>query len=80
MMWGIFLGALVFIGGFVFAPIGYLVSAFGLTLALVATARYAVELLTDAGRVSLTARKTMYDDIGHEPPPLSAHVPGTPLP
>jgi hypothetical protein len=59
-MWGIFLGSLLFVLGIAFSPVGLLVSALGMTLALMATARYAVDLLSP----SVPAKKTIYDDMG----------------
>ncbi len=45
-----------------------------------ATARYAVDLMVQFVSIKPSDKKTIYDDMGYEPPPLSNHIPGTPLP
>lgn len=86
-MWGIFLGSLIFIYGLaaLLPPrgasiIGWPIAAIGLTIALMATARYAVDLMVQFVSIKPSDKKTIYDDMGYEPPPLSNHIPGTPLP
>ena len=68
-MWGIFLGSLLFVLGIAmmlppgFSPLGLLLAVIGMTLALMSTARYAVDLLS----LPVPAKKTIYDDMGTEP-------------
>ena len=73
-MWGVFVGSLIFVIGIAmlsprgFSPVGLLVAALGMTLALMATARYAVDLLAGFVTVKPSTKQTMYDDMGTEPP------------
>ena len=57
-------GVLVPIAGF--SPLAWIVCASGLTIALTATARYAVELMANFVAVKPSAKRTIYDDIGHD--------------
>ncbi len=63
-MWGIAIGSLLFVFGLTWTPhfsvLGCLIATAGMTLALAATARYAVDLLAPANSV----KYTIYDDMG----------------
>ena len=49
-----------------FSPIPVLICTAGMTLALVSTARYAANLMAASVPVKLSAKRTIYDDIGTE--------------
>lgn len=72
-MWGIFIGALIFVYGLMllspnsFLPLGLLIAAIGLTIALMATARYGVDLLAASVSVKPSTKQTIYDEMGTEP-------------
>ena len=81
---GIFIGALIFVFGLSalhpvlqrgtvvpdggFSVLAWVVCAAGLTIALTATARYAVELMANFVAVKPSAKRTIYDDMGYELP------------
>ncbi len=74
-MWGIFIGSLVFVTGIAmqspsaFSPVGLLIAAAGMTLALASTARHAVDLMAAFVSIKPSAKRTTYDDMGTEPAP-----------
>jgi len=73
-MWGIAIGSLLFVFGLTwihsFSLPGCLIATAGMTLALAATARYAVDLLSPAN----SAKRTIYDDMGLDPTSLEQQV------
>jgi len=74
IMWGILVGSLIFVYGIAMqspvglSPIGLLVAAIGMTIALMATARYAVDLMAAFVSVKPAVKRTIYDEMGTEPP------------
>ena len=67
-MWGIFIGALIFVWGIAMLSqaasslFGWFVAAIGMTIALMATARYAVDLMAGFVSIKPSVKRTIYDD------------------